>query len=342
MLARVSVAVFLAVPAVAGEWNARQAERYLDGRAAQWVVWKRAEAVGGPCISCHTTLPYLLARPALRRKLGETGPTDFETKLLAGARVRASKTADGPRPAKPNDSDAVISALVLALDDARQGTLGADTEASFRRMWAVQLGDGKDAGSWHWAEFDLEPWETPEAAFYGAALAAVAVGSAPGYQSRPEIQANLKPLREYLCGAQSTQPLANRLLLLWAAEKWKGLLGAAERREVLDAVWKKQGEDGAWTLAALGPWRDRPHAPPSEGSNAYATGLAAFLLRQAGTPAEDSRLGRAQAWLRGHQDASEGFWDAVSMNKKYEAGSMPEQFMRDAATAYAVLALAGE
>jgi hypothetical protein len=30
------------------------------------------------------------------------------------------------------------------------------------------------------------------------------------------------------------------------------------------------------------------------------------------------------------------------MNKRYEPGSMQERFMRDAATAYAVLALAGE
>jgi len=34
-----------------------------------------------------------------------------------------------------------------------------------------------------------------------------------------------------------------------------------------------------------------------------------------------------------------GYWDAVSMNKPYPAGSRQEQFMREAATAYAAAAL---
>jgi hypothetical protein len=38
------------------------------------------------------------------------------------------------------------------------------------------------------------------------------------------------------------------------------------------------------------------------------------------------------------QDKS-GFWEAQSMNTRYEPGSMQSQFMRDAATGYAALAL---
>ena len=68
---------------------------------------------------------------------------------------------------------------------------------------------GPDKGNWLWSDFDLDPWETKDAAFYGGALAALATGLAPaGYQARPEIQENIAALRAYLREGQSTQPLA--------------------------------------------------------------------------------------------------------------------------------------
>ena len=344
MRARVALMMFLATLAVAGEWDARLAARYLDGRAAEWAAWKPAASSGGPCLSCHTSFPYLLARPALRRKLGETADTEAETNLLAGVKARGVKAAGAPPAENASGTDAVLSAVILAFDDTHRGAMmSADTEAALRRMWSLQLRDGKDKGAWRWAEFNLEPWETPESVFYGAALAAVATGTAPdGYQRRPEIRANLEELKTYLRAGQERQPLANRLMLLWAASRWRDLLQDAQRTQIVDAAWALQKEDGGWTLPALGPWRDHPQAAPAaDGSNAFTTGLATFLLRQSGIPAADPRLNKAMAWLRRHQ-ARQGYWEAVSMNKRYGAGSMQERFMRDAATAYAVLALAAE
>ena len=50
-----------------------------------------------------------------------------------------------------------------------------------------------------WLEFDQEPWEANDSGYYGATLAAIAVGIAPGnYAITPEIQENLKRLCEYL------------------------------------------------------------------------------------------------------------------------------------------------
>jgi hypothetical protein len=47
---------------------------------------------------------------------------------------------------------------------------------------------------------------------------------------------------------------------------------------------------------------------------------------------------------RVHQDPQGGYWAAESMNHQHEAGTLPEKFMSDAATGYAVAALlaAGE
>jgi squalene-hopene/tetraprenyl-beta-curcumene cyclase len=331
---RAGLTVLLLAPLAAwcGDWNAAGAAKYLDGRAAEWAAWPRAAKDGGPCVSCHTTLGYLMARPLLRHALGEGAPTDFEKGLLAGVRLRSEKPANEPTK---NNTDAVLNALVLAVDGPH---LSAQAEAAFRNLWATQ----RDDGAWGWTDANLEPWEVPESVYFGAALAAEATGAAPdGYQARPDIQPNVAKLKAYLLEKRAGQPLANRLTLVWAASRLNGLLDPEARRAIVEEAWSKQSADGGWTLASLGPWRDRPLAPPAApGSNAYATAWAASMLRLAGVPADDPRLARALAWLRAHQDPA-GYWDAASMNHKFEAGSMMERFMRDATTAYAVVALSG-
>src|SRR5213594_4955085 len=78
----------------AQDWSPRLAAQYLDGRQKDWFVWKRAASADGPCVSCHTGMTYLLARPALRRALGESQPTPYERGLLDRLRANA-----GAKPA---------------------------------------------------------------------------------------------------------------------------------------------------------------------------------------------------------------------------------------------------
>src|SRR5215467_1777998 len=80
--------ITFAFPLYAVDWNPQLAAKYLDERQKQWFEWPIAKAAGGPCVSCHTGLPYLLARPHLRKALGESTPTEFEAGLLAGLQTR--------------------------------------------------------------------------------------------------------------------------------------------------------------------------------------------------------------------------------------------------------------
>lgn len=313
-----------ALPAVAADWNPRAAADYLDGRQKQWLAWPVSNlADGKKCVSCHTGMSYLLARPALRRALNEPAPTEYETGLLDGLRSRVSKRAPVdlyPKAKQPHLSEeaaveSIFAAWFLGTSDALD------------RMWSFQA----PSGAWAWNSFDLDPWETPESAYFGAALAALAVQSGPAaHRARPEAAR----LRQYLDREFAAQPLHNRLMAIWA-----GGAPDAGRKSTLDDLWRKQSADGGWTLDALGPWSKHEKAPPAvAGSNAYATAFTAAALRSAGV--SDSRLTRALDWLKSHQDPK-GYWDAVSMNKPYPADSMMSGFMRDAATAYAALALAG-
>jgi squalene-hopene/tetraprenyl-beta-curcumene cyclase len=130
-------------------------------------------------------------------------------------------------------------------------------------------------------------------------------------------------------------------MLVWASTQLSGLLDEPARRAVVEELLRRQQPDGGWTLDSLGEWKKHEEAPPSVGSNAYATAFAAFVLEAAGGERTSPKIARALDWLREHQDRESGAWVAESMNKRYETGSMPLNFMRDAATGFAVLALLG-
>ncbi|HXA50729.1 MAG TPA: hypothetical protein VNV86_10515 [Candidatus Acidoferrum sp.] len=313
-------------PAMAAGWNPKQAAAFLDERQKQWFAWPVAARTGGPCLSCHTGLPYLIARPALRRVLGETAPTQWETGYLDALRARSGSTdakamlgfAKEPVATQSMGVESIFAALFLR-----------DNAAARDRFWNLQLRDGKERGAWNWFQVQLEPWEETGAPFFGAALAAMALDNAP-----PADREQVAALTAYLKGMAGEQPLQNRLELLWTARKLPGVT----KREWIDEAFAKQSADGGWTNEALGPWKEHKTAVPSPGSNGYATAFATFALLEGGVKASDPRMVRALDWLRGHQTEG-GYWDAVSMNKVYDAGSMQEQFMRDAATGFAAAAL---
>jgi squalene-hopene/tetraprenyl-beta-curcumene cyclase len=309
------------LPAAAADWNPRLAAQYLDSRQKEWFVWPRANAAAKPCVSCHTGVTYLLARPALRKALGEDTPTEYETGLLASLRSRVTLKEPANSPGLGVES--ILAARFLATGDA------------YDRMWALQVHEGPARGSWNWFALDRDPWEMPESRFYGAALAAMAVPVKD--HGRPEAQ----ELVGYLQRGQAEQPLHNRLMLLWASAAFPEALPAADRRAIADEVWKKQQDDGSWTMDSLGPFQGHAKAPRTEGGSAYATAFTAYVMQQAGD-STNPKLARALAWLRTRQDPECGCWQSVSMNEQYEPGSIPTRFMTDAATSFAVLVLLPE
>jgi squalene-hopene/tetraprenyl-beta-curcumene cyclase len=314
------------LPAFCGDWSPRLAADYLDARQKEWFAWPRANGGAKPCISCHTGLPYLLARPALRQALGETEPTQWETGLLESMRSRIEKrTPDGAALGV----ESVMAALFLR------------SPAALDRMWALQVRDGKLAGGWKWYMTDLDPWEEPESELFGAALGAIAAGSEPEeYRNRPEIRERVAALAAYLRTAREGSPLQNRLAVAWASSKLPEAMDAKDRQSVIREAFEKQEPDGGWGIASLGPWKKHPEAPEVvPGSTGYATAFTTLVLLECGVRPADARMAKALRWLRGHQDREGGYWNADSLNHQYKPDSMEIRFMRDAATGFAALAL---
>lgn len=334
----------------ASTWDPRAAAAYLDQREDWWVRWPGAARDHGTfCISCHTVLPYALARARLDAVLhapvgaAESRVTSDVRKRVAlwrQARPYYTDEEDGPRKAaQSRGTEAVLNALILATDDAAAGRLSADARAAFDQMWAQQETAGDAAGAWAWLDFGLQPWEMRDAQYFGAAMAALAVGTAPeDYRSRAAIQQPLARLRAYLERNYPTQPLHQRLALLWAATALPGLLTPDRSRSIIDAALRAQNSDGGWSLYALAPSYRIGSRFLRRWSDGYATGFVSFVLERAGVPGDNPQLQRALAWLS-HNQQPRGLWLAYSINQYMDWSTPKGRFMSDAATAYAVLAL---
>src|SRR6266545_4316775 len=157
------LAGLITLPASSSDWSPQLAARYLDSRQKEWFAWPRAQtSTGQPCVSCHTGEPYLLARPALRRALGDTQPTAYETGLLDSLRKRATKTdpkelfrtVKEPGTSRALAVESIFAALFLATDDATHNRWSTETQQAFGRMWSMQIREGDAEGAWPWNEFD--------------------------------------------------------------------------------------------------------------------------------------------------------------------------------------------
>jgi squalene-hopene/tetraprenyl-beta-curcumene cyclase len=336
---------------IQSDWDRLTALQYLDAREQSWLSWPAAERDHGTvCVSCHTTLPYAIARATTHTRSEQMPLSPQETQMLRYVTQRVtlwkeiepfydSSEQDPRKSEESRGSEAVLNALILARYDESNGRIRGITKDALQNMSDLQIKAGDEAGSWDWLNFKEAPWESDSAQYWGATLAAVAYGSlSVSYRKQPVVQPHVALLRTYLIKHYDKQPLMNRASVLWASSKLSGLLTHAQREALLKDIASRQQQDGGWTTANLGSWKRRDGTSLDIASDGYATALIVYAMHEAGVPPSDRLIREGRKWLVRNQ-APDGHWKATSLNKQRDPASYPAKFMSDAATAYATVAL---
>ncbi len=296
---------------------------YLGYRAVNW-----GQTHG--CVTCHTNGLFLISgRP--------------DSDVLQGVQEFAREylqtlASEGTAAKRLNVTGLVAVTALLAISENRSETgLHPITRQAFDLVWTLQ----NEEGCWDWLKCNWPPYEVDD--HFGSTLVAIALGTVPDeYRQTPAARQGVEKLRRYFA-RNPPATMHQRAMLLWASSSLGELLSAAQQRQVIDDLFALQQEDGGWNVIALGPpmsnaserktWVRSDGLPQDDASSdGYATGFAVYVLRQAGIPADDWRIERGIAWLKGHQRIS-GRWFTRSPRVDNE------HFISHAGTSFALLAL---
>ncbi len=300
---------------MAPAFSAAKAAEYIDGVSLAWTRERK-------CATCHTNVPYMLARPLVKN--GD----DAAVKEVRGFLEATVKKWETGKP--KTDYEVLATAFALAGNDKNTtGKLHPATKAALDKSWTIQKADG----SWNWPDCDWPPLEHDQ--FYGVAFMAVAVGLAPdNYKDTPQAKAGLSKMREYLKKNPPTET-HHRATLLWADALGVSVFTKDQKKQVIAELLNKQQPDGGWNLPAMGPYEKRRDGTlnkmdaPSDG---YATGFTLYVLRQAGIQADDPAAKNGVKWLLANQRAS-GRWFTRSVQAD------KAHYITNAGSAFGVLAL---
>src|SRR5579872_5868645 len=147
-LALLVLTIPLSAAGLDSTWDRKAAAHYLDQRASWWMGWPTAARDHGTfCVSCHTALPFALARPSLRRSLAEETPSADERKFLQNVAKRVQMWNEvepfykgddpaDPKSAESRGTEAILNAVILASYDAQGGGMSKETELAFHNMWS--------------------------------------------------------------------------------------------------------------------------------------------------------------------------------------------------------------
>jgi squalene-hopene/tetraprenyl-beta-curcumene cyclase len=315
------------------------ANAYLDGRAAGWVQQNS-------CISCHTVVPFVVGRSGAGALSGEAFK---EVERLVSTRINAETPLPawygGTREHSSYATESVLNSLILSQIDTLKNVRRTSkiTIKAFQRLKEMQNADG----SWEWLDYSLQPWETHEAAPYGATLAAVAISRSPA-RAQPQFADMVRKMKAYLKASSANEHLSlwNRVSVLWANAEIKGVMSKAVVEKTLSELMAKQLPSGGFSMNHLGNWKKQGSFPEAGENTAdgYASAYVLFILKQVNDHGQipESLKPRFNAvfhdginWLVDHETAN-GTWTSASLNS---TDPFNRGLVEDAATGFALAVL---
>ncbi len=286
------------------------------------------------CLSCHTTLPYmmlgaadnLLTKKNYIRELVQKRTDNFKRDGFVEAENLPWYELD-----KSYSTEVVLNASSVVMAEklvARNANLSDLAQDAYKLMWQRQ----KQDGSFEWLDhFGLRPHESQNSGYWGTSMAGVMGGLVENQAS-----SKLKKTYKYLADEFENQSNHNKLFGLWANAEAKAdsFLPATKIEKLLKDIKAKQNADGGWSADfILGTGETQ--------TDAYATSIVAFVLKNSGKPIPNERAVR-KLLVERFEKAGERIGSrsmngaAVSVSPNGISGS---DFFSDMATSYGLMYL---
>ena len=288
------------------------AAQYLDDGAHYWVREKS-------CVACHSTGVYLVERSALTAWLGR--PSEEVHAYFAASipdEIGRPVMRDGAKYYSASIQSVWRSSGLAAWDKNVTGTLSESTDKSLRHTLKCFADQGFVMT---FPQVEI-PYITTD--FELTVQAARAMATAPGWLQSVNDEASLQCIERMKTFLQEHLPVNDyeHALKLQLANLYPDLISAAQTNASTEMLWRQQLSDGGWStrrMSDLMKWhvnmdpkvvsmiQSEPDAD-APGSDPYMTAFAIVLLREAGVPADDSRIQRGVHWLKTNQRVSGRWW----------------------------------
>lgn len=295
----------------------KQATSFLDETSLKW-------AAKNGCGTCHTNIPYLMARPLISRDDEALKTMTTVKKAMVEAYRKHSQAPLRAFYAAPAAASAAVN------DGLTTGSMSEETRELFDAAWDLQ----SESGNWEYPLKDMLPFLERERR-YVAYLAALGVGYLPkDYLETPKAREGVRKLFSFVKNNMPNKP-HDKAVVLWASEKTPTLLSPEEKKNYQQLLLNLQRPDGGWALPTLGQWprHDGPFDQAGGPSDGYATGLIATALCSSGFDRRRPQIAQALQWLKENQRVS-GRWFTRSTYSDQFKG-----YVSNMATAYAMMAL---
>jgi squalene-hopene/tetraprenyl-beta-curcumene cyclase len=263
---------------------------FLDKEGLRWMQKQQ-------CASCHHIPAMVWALNEARNhgyRINETTLAEVTTWALAEG-SHSQVFPDLPLDKKRTETD-YLGPLLLALGVGASHDNDSSLEKARRRLLAHAASQQAKDGSWH-ANSGGRPPVHASKDVQTSWLSLAMSGPADGRGAEDPWQAQRNAAAEWLTQnppADSHQALAMRLLVHQRLAR-----SAGDARPLLESLLRQQNEDGGWSQTK------------KMKSDAFATGLALYVLSGQRAPGVDAAIRRAHVFLIKTQQ-TDGSWPMTS------------------------------
>jgi hypothetical protein len=308
--------------------------KYMNESVEKWFQRDNVESAQ-KCLSCHTTLPYmmlgaadnLLTQKSYIRELVQKRTKNFKRDGFVSSDNRPWYEIE-----RSYSTESVLNASAVVMPERLNGAnspLSELAKDAYDLMWKRQ----KDDGSFAWLDqFGLRPHESQNSGYWGTSMAGIMGGLV-----ETQASAQLKKTFKYLGDNFKSQSVHNKLFGVWANAQSRGnnFLSESQLKNIISDIKKNQNIDGGWSSDFILGTGNKETDP-------YATSIIAFILKKSGQKVPNANVVKGYLVDRFKQSSTQAVGGrnmTGAITSPSPNGRQGSDFFSDMATSYGLMYL---